>query len=336
MQPSTIPTQPVQTWQEQLSQSVTSITELLQLLSLKPADVGYSEAASMDFPLKVPHSFVRRMTPGNPGDPLLRQVLPLALETAVTPGYTEDPVGEVTAHNPLPGVLHKYHGRVLLIVTAGCAVHCRYCFRRHFPYQENRNTRSDWQATLKYIAQDESINEVILSGGDPLVASDTYLANMTSAIANIGHIKRLRIHSRLPIVLPDRVTNSLVEAITHPLLQTILVAHSNHANEIDHTVHDAFQQLRNGNITLLNQAVLLADINDTVAAQIDLQQTLFSAGVLPYYLHILDKVRGAAHFDKGVQEALELHKAMQMKLPGYLVPRLVCEEQGAAAKTLVY
>lgn len=336
MQPSLIPTQPVQTWQQQLRDCIQSAQALLDLLGLKPTDVGLSDAACRDFPLKVPLSFVRRMAAGKPDDPLLRQVLALKEEDIISPGYTADPVGEVAHSNPLSGLLHKYHGRALLIVSGGCAIHCRYCFRRHFPYQENRNTRSQWRTTLQYIAQDTSIEEVILSGGDPLIATDEHLATLVKQIADIAHVRKLRIHTRLPIVLPDRVTNTLIDAIAHPGLDTIVVLHCNHANEIDEEVRLALQSMRNRNITLLNQAVLLAGINNTLAAQIDLQQAVFHAGALPYYLHLLDKVQGAAHFDVPVAEALSLHRKLQARLPGYLVPRLAKEEKGASGKTLVY
>lgn len=327
--------QPAASWQEQLRQCIQQPEQLLSILGLTAAEAGLSEAACRQFPLKVTHSFVNRMRRGDPTDPLLLQVLATAQEDLQQPGFSTDPVGEIGQANPRPGVLHKYHGRALLIVTAGCAIHCRYCFRRHFPYQENRNTRSQWQGTLDYVARDDSIEEVILSGGDPLIVTDAQLASLVDDIAAIPHVKRLRVHTRLPVVLPDRVTDSLVQAITRPHLDTVVVVHSNHANEINDEVRAAMSALAHHGITLLNQAVLLAGINDTVQAQSELNRALFEAGILPYYLHLMDKVHGASHFDSAEANALQLHRAVQARLPGYMVPRLVKEEPGAPGKTLL-
>ncbi|MFK7976512.1 MAG: EF-P beta-lysylation protein EpmB [Halioglobus sp.] len=339
MQPSAIAagikTRPTPTWQEQMRLCVASAQELLSLLSLKSDDVGLSAAAEKDFPVKVPLSFVRRMHKGDPNDPLLLQILASQLEDDIVSGYSSDPVGEAGEANPIPGVLHKYHGRALLITSSGCAVHCRYCFRRHFPYENNRNAQSEWREALTYIARDNSIDEVILSGGDPLIVTDKSLAGLVDQISAIPHVKRLRIHSRLPIVLPDRVTAAMMEAVKRPSLQTIIVVHCNHANEIDSDVRRAFDAIRAHNITLLNQTVLLAGVNDTEAAQVALNKKLFEAGALPYYLHLLDKVQGAAHFDIREEEALALHLKMQVLLPGYMVPKLVREEAGAKSKTLI-
>jgi EF-P beta-lysylation protein EpmB len=243
-----------------------------------------------------------------------------------------NPVGESGATIPRRGIIHKYHGRVLLIVSSGCAVNCRYCFRRHFPYNENQNSRQQWREALQYICADSTIEEVILSGGDPLVATDEQLRQLIAQIAAIPHVQRLRIHSRLPVVIPARVTDTLLDAITHTDMQTIMVVHCNHANEIDESVATALMALRRRNITTLNQAVLLAGINDTLETQLALCRRLFAAGALPYYLHLLDKVQGAAHFDVPESRALLLLTELSARLPGYLVPKLVREMVGANSK----
>jgi EF-P beta-lysylation protein EpmB len=322
-------------WQAQLRNVITSRRELLDTLELSADVVGFSGGACEDFPLKVPRSFVQRMRRGDPRDPLLLQVLSSTQEMADTAGYSSDPVGERGAANPRRGIMHKYHGRVLLIVSGGCAVNCRYCFRRHFPYNENQNSRQQWHEALDYIRTDNSIEEVILSGGDPLVATDEQLQQLVEQIAGIGHVQRLRIHSRLPVVIPARVTDNLLDAITHARLQTIMVIHCNHAREIDESVAVALAALRRRDITLLNQAVLLAGINDSLEVQLSLCQRLFATGTLPYYLHLLDKVQGAAHFDVPEERARQLISGVSAALPGYLVPKLVREVAGAPAKVVM-
>lgn len=335
MQPDVISAASLENWQTQLKQAIRSTQELLDLLAIDSSKVGLSSVAEKEFPVRVPHSFARRMKSGDPNDPLLLQVLASAVEEVKVAGYGPDPIGEQGESNPVPGVLHKYHGRALLIVSGACAIHCRYCFRRHFPYEENRNNQSTWTEALAYINNDSSIEEVILSGGDPLIVTDKYLDTLVSKIAAIPHVRRLRIHSRLPIVLPHRITNDMIAAITRRNLETIMVVHCNHANEIDSEVERALATMRDSNITLLNQTVLLAGVNDTVAAQVNLNRRLFHAGAMPYYLHLLDKVQGAAHFDIPVPEALALHAEVQAQLPGYMIPRVVREEAGASSKTLV-
>ena len=329
------PVHPIENWQNQLRDVITSRNELLSALNLGVDDVGNANGAEEGFSLKIPRSFVDRMRPGDPNDPLLLQVLTTQREAIDTPGFLRDPVGESGATIPRPGIIHKYHGRVLLIVSGGCAVNCRYCFRRHFPYNNNQNSRRQWLEALQYISADNSIEEVILSGGDPLVVTDEQLAQLVGQIGTIAHVKRLRIHSRLPIVIPERVTSELLAAITHADLQTIMVLHCNHANEIDESVARAIAALRNHHITTLNQAVLLKDINDSIAAQIALNQALFATGTLPYYLHLLDKVRGAAHFDVSESQARKLMGQVAARLPGYMVPKLVRETAGADAKIVV-
>ena len=319
-------------WQNQLRNVITSADQLLAMLELEPADVGYCPEAIADFALKVPLAFVRRMRCGDPRDPLLLQILARGEEMIQTAGFSTDPLGETGEANPSKGIIQKYRGRALLIVTGGCAVNCRYCFRRHFPYNSNQNSRAEWDETLEYIARDGDINEVILSGGDPLIASDAYLDELVTKIAAISHIRRLRIHTRLPVVIPDRITQGLLDAVRRPSLHTVVVIHSNHANEIDDSVVAALNRMRQGGIALLNQAVLLADINDRAEVLIALSEKLFAAGVTPYYLHLLDKVQGAAHFNVPEDKAIKLVAELTKTLSGYLVPKLVREVAGAPSK----
>jgi EF-P beta-lysylation protein EpmB len=333
--PEILPLLPGNDWQSQLRDVISTPQQLLGMLGLRPEDVGYSAEACADFGLKVPLAFARRMRVGDRRDPLLLQVLARGEELTETPGFGSDPLGEIGPANPVRGIIHKYHGRVLLILSGGCAVNCRYCFRRHFPYEDNRNNRREWREALGYIRRDAEISEVILSGGDPLLASDDYLDELVTHIAGIGHVRRLRIHTRLPVVIPDRVTAGLIEAITRPNLQTVTVIHSNHANELDVSVDAALARMSRGGITLLNQSVLLAGVNDNILALSALSERLFEAGVLPYYLHLLDRVQGAAHFDVPEARARELHTAITATLPGYLVPKLVREVAGAQSKIAV-
>ncbi len=318
-------------WQTELAAAVTDPAELLALLGLGAELLPAARAAARAFPLRVPRGFVARMARNDPADPLLRQVLPLAAEDQVHPDYTRDPVGDLAAQ-AIPGVLHKYAGRVLLTATGACAVHCRYCFRRHFPYAEANAAADHWQGALAHIAADGSLQEVILSGGDPLVLSDRRLAEFTRALAHIPHVRRLRIHTRLPIVLPDRVNDDLLAWLAGPRFQTVLVLHANHAQEIDGAVTHACARLRAGGVMLLNQSVLLRGVNDNTDALVRLSETLFAAGVLPYYLHLLDRVQGAAHFAVHEDVALDLMRQLNARLPGYLVPRLVREVAGAPGK----
>jgi len=271
------------------------------------------------------------MRPGDPADPLLRQVLPLQLETQPHAGYSTDPVGDLQALAQ-PGLLHKYQGRALLLATAACAVHCRYCFRRHFPYSASEASPGGWQPALDHLAASPDIREVILSGGDPLSLSDQRLAALVHRLEQIPHLQRLRIHSRLPVVLPARVDEALTAWLGATRLQTIVVIHANHPNELDTEVATSMARLRATGVTLLNQSVLLRGVNDDCTTLVALSEQLFAAGVLPYYLHLLDKVQGAAHFDVSEREALALHQAMLVNLPGYLVPRLVREQAGAHYK----
>lgn len=318
-------------WQTQLKEIITDPAELLNQLALSPNLLPAAKRVAELFPLRVTKSFVARMQKANPYDPLLQQVLPLAFEEIATFGYSRDPLQEKLV-NPLPGLLHKYQGRVLLTLTGACAINCRYCFRRHFPYKENISGGKAWQNILAYITADPTIYEVILSGGDPLLANDNYLEKCAKDLAKIAHLKILRIHSRLPIVLPQRITSDFLNWFSGIALQAVMVIHSNHANELDDSVKAAIDRLRQKKITVLNQAVLLKGVNDSIEALSNLSLRLFECGVLPYYLHLLDKVQGAAHFAVDEHRAKQLLTYLREKLPGYLVPKCVYEQSGALSK----
>ncbi|MGL5108725.1 MAG: EF-P beta-lysylation protein EpmB [Vibrio ordalii] len=320
-----------QNWLQQLTNAISNPADLLQQLEIDPAFWQNGFAARKLFAQRVPQSFVDRMEKGNPYDPLLRQVLPLNEEFEWHDGYSNDPLDE--QNNAIPGLLHKYRNRVLMIVKGGCAINCRYCFRRHFPYQENKGSKPVWQQSVDYIAAHPELNEVILSGGDPLMAKDEELRWLIDAISSVPHIKRLRIHSRLPVVIPARITDTLCELLRETRLQVILVTHINHANEINLEFKQQMSRLRAINVTLLNQGVLLKGVNDSVDAQVALSETLFDAGILPYYLHVLDKVQGAAHFFVNDQQAKKIMTGVIEQVSGYLVPKLTREIGGRASKT---
>ncbi len=321
-------------WQKLLQNAITCPTELLELLHLPASLTEGAAPALAQFKLRVPRGFVAKMRKEDPHDPLLLQVLPLAKELNNPPGFITDPLQESKA-NPIPGLLHKYQSRVLLTVTSACAINCRYCFRRHFPYQDNNPGIKGWQQACEYIEKDPNINEVILSGGDPLLVNDDYLASLVARIEIIPHIKTLRIHSRMPIVLPERITNDLVSCLQQTRLNTVMVTHSNHPQECDVTLEAALMKLRQANVTLLNQSVLLKGINDSASVLAELSHTLFDMGVMPYYLHLLDKVAGSAHFDVPETTAQSILQTLQQQLPGYLVPKLVKEVAGEKSKVLV-
>lgn len=318
-------------WQQAWRDCVRDPAELLALVGLDPSTYALGSDASGAFPLRVPRGFVARMRRGDPHDPLLRQVLPLDEESRISQGFALDAVGDGAAR-AAPGVLQKYRGRALLIATGSCAVHCRYCFRRHFPYAEENAARDGWGESLRLIAADASVDEVILSGGDPLALATTKLAELTEALARITHIKRLRIHSRLPVVLPERIDTGLLQWLSSLPWPVTLVIHANHANEFDTSVDLALGALRSAGVHLLNQAVLLRGVNDSVDALADLSGRGFQAGVLPYYLHQLDRVAGVAHFEVPDARALALHSSLAARLSGYLVPRLVREVAGDPGK----
>lgn len=317
-------------WQAQLAAAYTEPLTLLEALRLCPEDLPYPLTRT-PFPMRVPHSYARRMRTGDPRDPLLLQVLPLAEELRELPGFLADPVGDLAAERT-PGLLHKYAGRVLLLATGACAVHCRYCFRRNFPYHEHALGRSDEIAALAHVASDPSIREVILSGGDPLTLSDERLEGLVERIRAIPHLRRLRLHTRLPVVLPARITERLVEMLRGTRLQTAIVIHANHPAELEGEVPEALALLRAAGLHLFNQAVLLRAVNDRVETQCALSERLFDLGVVPYYLHLLDRAAGTAHFEVPETEAREIHDGMRRRLPGYLVPRLVRERPGAPYK----
>lgn len=285
---------------------------------------------SPDFPVRVPEPFVTRMVPGDPHDPLLRQVLAVSDERHAMPGFVKDPLDELDG--PMPGVLHKYRSRVLVIYRGGCAINCRYCFRRHFPYQENTLTARDIDGLVSYLKAHPEVNEVILSGGDPLMADDHALSGLFVRLESVSSIHRLRIHTRLPIVIPGRVTDTLCQTIAATALPVVMVLHSNHANEIDQLVMDAVSQLRGVCRSILNQSVILKGINDSADVLIALSERLFEAGIDPYYLNVLDRVSGAHHFDVSDLEVAALHQALLNALPGYLVPKLVRELPGIGHK----
>jgi len=334
-----------------MREAVSSMAELLALLRLdgeslparwRSPQLRPAEAAARDFPLRVPRSFVARMRPGDPRDPLLLQVLPTAAELVATPGYAADPLHEVAEAtessspvSPVPGLLHKYRGRALLLTTGACAIHCRYCFRRHFPYGEHALWSEGWGRALDWLAAHRDVEEVILSGGDPLAIADDKLARLVAGLDAIPHLRRLRVHTRLPVVLPERVDGALLDWLAGTRLRTVVVLHANHAQELDGDVAAAVARLRAARAIVLNQAVLLAGVNDSTAAQRDLARALFDAGVLPYYLHLLDRVAGAAHFEVPERRARELLRELMAELPGYLVPRLVREVPGAPHKVPV-
>ena len=322
----------VPAWQAALGNAFSRPAELLAYLGL-PADAPALDTARLrDFPLRVPRGYAARMRKGDPRDPLFLQVWARPEESLDTPGYADDAVGDLARLKP-GGIIHKYAGRALVIATGACAVHCRYCFRRHFPYGDALASRDHWDETLRELAADRSISEVILSGGDPLSLADAKLAPFAEALEFLPHVQRLRLHTRQPVVLPERVDDALLAWLGRGRLQKVVVVHANHARELDETVRDALRRLAQAGATLLNQSVLLRGVNDSADALVDLSTRLFECGVLPYYLHMLDRVRGAAHFDVPETRARELLRAAAARLPGYLVPRLVREQAGAPSKT---
>ena len=318
-------------WQQAWRDAVRDPRELLAMLGLGSLADRVSGEAAAQFPLRVPRGFVARMRHGDAHDPLLRQVLPLDEEMRAAPGFSLDAVGDGAARAGA-GVLQKYRGRALLVTTGSCAVNCRYCFRRHFPYAEESAARDGWREAVQAIRADTSIDEVILSGGDPLSLATPKLVELTDALSGIEHLKRLRIHTRLPVVLPERVDAPLLEWLAGLPWPVALVLHANHANEFDATVDSALAGLRDAGTRLLNQAVLLRGVNDSVEALAELGERSFAAGVLPYYLHQLDRVAGAAHFEVPDREAKALHAALAARMSGYLVPRLVREVAGDPGK----
>lgn len=326
----------VTSWRESLARAVRDPAELLKILKLDD-DTNRLEAARRAaalFPLRVPRGYIARMRLGDPADPLLRQVLPLDVEFNNPADFVTDPVGDLRAMVS-PGLLQKYAGRALLITTGACAIHCRYCFRREFPYETANPKKDGWTKALDHLSRDTSLQELILSGGDPLTLTNEVLGDLLEEIKRIPHIKRLRIHSRLPVVLPERIDDELLKMLSNFGARIIHVIHANHAQEIDAGVREAIAKLRESGALVLNQAVLLKGVNDSIESQTDLADTLVEAGVIPYYLHMLDPVKGAHHFEVSEANATQLIAELQRQLPGYMVPRLVREIAGNPSKTLL-
>jgi EF-P beta-lysylation protein EpmB len=321
-------------WQKILAGAVTTPGKLCERLALPESLIAGMEPGHRHFPIRVPEPYLSRIEPGNPRDPLLRQVMPEPAESEPAPGYVTDPLSEFADASASAdgGLIHKYQSRALLVVTGACAINCRYCFRRHFPYGDHQLGGSGWEHPLAQLAADERINEVIFSGGDPLATNDRVLGRLAGEVERIPHIKRLRLHTRLPVVIPQRVDSKLLAWLGNTRLQTILVVHVNHPAEIDGDVKEAMEQLKNSGVLLLNQTVLLRGINDDAYTLERLSEALFDAGVLPYYLHAFDPVAGAAHYDPGDERARELARELLTRLPGFLVPRLVREIPGEGSK----
>ncbi|MDP7537281.1 MAG: EF-P beta-lysylation protein EpmB [Methylococcales bacterium] len=323
-----------QNWQQHLAKAFTDITELCQFLNLDPKDLPVSQQAGQRFSLRVPRNYVTRIKKNDPKDPLLLQVLPVTQELLTDAHYTSDPVGDINAL-AAPGIIHKYQGRALLINTGSCAINCRYCFRKEFPYADQHLRRDAQNSALDYLQQHPTISEVILSGGDPLILNDDRLQHLFTALKKITHIKRIRIHSRIPIVLPERITPELISLLNQTDKKIIIVLHCNHSNEIDNTVKAVTKQFIQNEFTVLNQSVLLKNINDSVETLQQLSETLFDAQIQPYYLHLLDKVTGTQHFNVQKEDAVRLVKTLRNTLPGYLIPQLVQEQAGKPAKTVI-
>lgn len=324
---------PSETWQQIMKTAIRTVPDLLDYLKLTAHPDSETKAESK-FPVFAPLPYLQRIRPQDPADPLLRQVLPVIAEDESPPHFSVDPLGEDAA-TLKPGLLQKYHGRLLVVATGACAIHCRYCFRRHFPYSDGPGGAALREELANSLAEDDTLEEVILSGGDPLTMVDEAFSALVDTVEAAAHIKRLRIHTRLPIVIPQRVTRMLVERLSSSRLQKVIVVHSNHANEIDDDVIESLQRLDASDTQMLNQSVLLKGVNDSADALVDLSQRLMDAGVLPYYLHQLDPVIGAAHFEVPIEHGLKLINDIRARLPGYAVPRYVQEIAGQPNKTVL-
>jgi len=322
------------TWQQQMADVVTDGLELCHILQLDPAQLSPSVLRQPEFPVRVPRLFVERMQAGNPNDPLLLQVLANRGETITDPGFSRDPVGDLDAIRH-PGLLHKYGKRVLIVTTGACAIHCRYCFRRHYPYAAATSRADDWGPLLQYLQENQSVNEVILSGGDPLSLSDRRLRALIQALETVTQVTTVRIHSRIPTIIPRRIDESFCNIFQHSRLSKVMVVHVNHPQEINGIPTAPFDMLRNTGFCLLNQSVLLKGINDKADILASLSESLFKLGILPYYLHQLDKVAGATGFQVSAEHARTLYQSLAAQLPGYLLPRFVQEVAGEPNKTLI-
>lgn len=324
----------VRTWQEELKRAVRDVAQLIAILELPPELVPGARKGGQGFPLFAPWPYIRRIEPGNPSDPLLRQLLPVAEEQISEGAFTADPVGDSAAELS-PGLLQKYASRGLLIATGACAIHCRYCFRRAYPYSSAPKSPAAWQPAIDRLAADHSIDEAILSGGDPLTLPDLQLADLVERLERVPHLRRLRIHSRLPVVIPQRVTDELLAWLTGSRLTPIVVIHANHPAEIDAATAGAVGRLVDAGVPVLNQAVLLRGVNDDAGTLVELSRRLVDLRVMPYYLHQLDRVAGAAHFEVSIERGAELVAQMRRELPGYAVPRYVQEIAGEAHKRVL-
>lgn len=318
-------------WKKDLASAISDPRKLLFILDLPETTFQADFAARQLFPMRVPQSFVDRMEKGNPKDPLFLQVMPKQQEFIQKAEFIKDPLDE--HESVVPGLLHKYTNRVLFIVRGGCAINCRYCFRRHFPYQDNSNNKHEWQQAIDYIRSKPEVIEVIFSGGDPLMANDEQLGWLVEQLEQIPHLKRLRIHTRLPVVMPSRVTDEFVTLLKKSSLRCSVVLHINHPNELTAELPAALAKLTTAGISLYNQAVLLADINDNADDLVELHELLFDNSIQPYYLHLLDKVEGASHFEVPEEKAVEIMNELLLRLPGFLVPKLVREIGGEKSKT---
>jgi EF-P beta-lysylation protein EpmB len=321
-------------WHQSLADSIRDAGELVKRLQIEHQLTPDVIAAAKQFPVMVPKSYLQRMSVGDIHDPLLRQVLPVDDEMRIVAGFTSDAVEDSTFRTT-PGLIRKYHGRALMIATGSCAVHCRYCFRRHYPYNQEPRRLDDWAPTFEALAEDSSISEVLLSGGDPLMLTDQRIDELLGRLEEIDHLQRIRFHTRLPIVLPDRVTKSLINRLLNSRLTPIFVVHANHSNEIVGDCSDALRRLVRSGVTVLNQAVFLKGVNDSVEALVNLSESLINLGVMPYYLHQLDRVAGTAHFEVEMNRGRELVREIRKQLPGYAVPRFVAEIPNEPHKTVL-
>lgn len=320
-------------WLLELADAFNDPVALLEYLELNPKEFKTAIKARKLFALRAPRPFVEKMKKGDKNDPLFLQVMLAAEEFVQVEGFVKDPLEE--QHSPAPNILHKYHNRLLFMVKNSCAINCRYCFRRHFPYDEVKSSKTIWQQGLDYIAAHSELEEVIFSGGDPLMAKDSELDWLISALEKIPHIKTLRFHTRLPVVIPSRISKELCERLSKTGLNVVVVTHINHPNEIDEVLTEKLKQLRDANVVLLNQSVLLKGINDNAQTLKALSDKLFESGVLPYYLHLLDRVEGASHFLIEDKQATAIYEELQRISSGYLVPKLARELAKQPNKTLM-
>jgi EF-P beta-lysylation protein EpmB len=319
------------TWQQEVKRAIRDPYVLCRDLGLDAETAERAVEAAAGFPLFAPYPYVARIRPGDPRDPLLRQILPVAEEQGTVAGFHPDPVADLAAQSS-PGVIRKYQGRALLILSGACAVHCRYCFRRHFPYSDVPVSIGQWREPLAELAQDPSLHELILSGGDPLTLRDELLGELVEHLQSLPHLRRLRIHTRLPVVIPQRVTEALLELFEASPWRLVVVLHINHAQEVDPQLVSAVERLRKAGAWVMNQSVLLRGVNDNLEALVALSEVLIDCQIVPYYLHQLDRVSGAAHFEVPIERGRELFGQLQRALPGYAVPRYVQEQPGAASK----